>query len=402
MVERMADRCDAIVVGAGPAGLAAACLLAQGSVKAALIAESAASNPPDPRTVALMMPSLRLLTELRLWPGTIAQKAAPLRKLRLVDDTGSPFPAPELTFSSEEIGEEAFGWNIPLASLKSSLAEKAEALGVTMHPGHAAGVVLDNNSAEVKLTGGGTLAASVVVAADGRLSNIRRTAAIGASEWNYGQVALALSFGHSAPHRDISTEYHKEAGPFTTVPLPGRRSSLVWMVEPHRAKTLMALDDKALGAEIQIANHGELGLIEDVGPRGAFPMRGLRTSIFARNRVMLVGEAGHVVPPIGAQGLNLSFRDAATAAELISHAVRQGEDPGDPAVLSAYDNRRRADILPRQSIVDLMNRSLISHFLPLEAGRALGLAALSGFGPLRRYVMEHGTGLSGDLAMTMR
>jgi 2-octaprenyl-6-methoxyphenol hydroxylase len=397
----MSDRSDAIVVGAGPAGLAAACLLARSGVRTALAGE-VDRGASDPRTVALMVPSLRLLNELDLWPGALMPMAAPLRKLRLVDDTGSPFPTPELTFSAEEIGEEAFGWNIPLEHLLSLLEEKAPALGVAMHSSRAAEVILDQDSARVILANGDALTASVVLAADGRMSKIRRNAGIGATEWNYDQVALTLSFGHSAPHRDVSTEYHKEAGPFTTVPLPGRRSSLVWMMERQRADAMMALDDGAFAAEIQIESHGELGRVSDLGPRGAFPMRGLRASSFARNRVMLIGEAGHVVPPIGAQGLNLSFRDAATAAELISHAVERGDDPGDDALLMDYENRRRADVVPRQSVIDLMNRSLISHFLPLEAGRAVGLAALAGFGPLRRYVMEHGTGLSGDSALTMR
>jgi len=118
--------------------------------------------------------------------------------------------------------------------------------------------------------------------------------------------------------------------------------------------------------------------------------------------VMLIGEAGHVAPPIGAQGLNMSLRDAAVAAELVASAIEHGNDPGGPAVLRDYDARRRADILPRQWIIDLVNRSLISHLLPLEAGRALSLASLMSFGPLRRYVMARGVGASNDLPIVLR
>lgn len=341
-----------------------------------------------------MIPSLRLLAELGLWPGPLKAMAAPLRKLRLVDDTGSPLAAPEIVFAAEEIGEDAFGWNVPLARLLPCLLERARAFGVAVRESHAVRMHLKATAAAIALVDGGTVTAPVVLAADGRLSNLRRFAGISATEWSYDQTALALSFGHSAPHHDISTEYHKDGGPFTTVPLPSRRSSLVWMERPGRAAALMALDDAALAAEIQIAGHGELGRISDIGPRGSFPMRGLRATVLARNRVMLIGEAGHVVPPIGAQGLNMSLRDAAVAAELITEAIGRGVDPGEPAVLARYDERRRADIVPRQSIIDLMNRSLISHFLPLEAGRAAGLAALRNFGPLRRLVMERGAGLA--------
>jgi 2-octaprenyl-6-methoxyphenol hydroxylase len=392
---------EAVVVGAGPAGLAAACLLARGGMTTALVTGSRHSMP-DPRTVALMLPSIRLLDELGVWPAALRGLAAPLRKLRLVDDTGSPFPAPALIFSAEEIGKAEFGWNTPLAALLATLTEKAQALDVHICAGQAEKMILAPTSARVTLHDGEAIAGRVILAADGRESIIRRSAGISASEWTYDQTALALSFAHSAPHRDISSEYHKQAGPFTTVPLPGRRSSLVWMERPARAEALLALDDRALAAEIQVASHGELGRIGDLGPRGAFPIRGLKSTTLARNRVMLIGEAGHVVPPVGAQGLNMSLRDAAWAAELIISAVRGAADPGGADLLTAYDAQRRADILSRQSVIDLMNRSLISHLLPLEGLRALSLAALKSFAPLRRYVIERGAGLSGDVPVAMR
>ena len=168
--------------------------------------------------------------------------------------------------------------------------------------------------------------------------------------------------------------------------MPGNRSALVWMERPARAAELMALSDREIAAEIQIGTHGELGRITDVGPRRLFPMQGLVARDFARNRIILVGEAAHVVPPIGAQGLNMSLRDAAQAADLM-----EGEDdPGNSSVLADYDALRRRDVQPRQQAIDLMNRSLLSGFLTLETGRAAALSLLAQFGPLRRSVMQYG------------
>ena len=223
-------------------------------------------------------------------------------------------------------------------------------------------------------------------------------AGIRTNSWSYDQSALATSFAHSGPHDGISTEYHKAAGPFTTVPLPRNRASLVWLERPARAAELMALPDADLAREIQLACHGELGLVSDIGPRKLFPMQGLVARDFARNRTLLIGEAAHVVPPIGAQGLNMSLRDAAQAAELIA----EHDDPGHPDVLHEYDTLRRRDVQPRQQAIDLTNRSLLSGFFPLEAGRAAGIALLSRFAPLRRYVMQQGLAPVSGLPRIMR
>jgi 2-octaprenyl-6-methoxyphenol hydroxylase len=335
---------------------------------------------------------------LGLWPGHMKQATQPLRKLRLVDDTGSLFKAPTITFDPAELGEEAFGWNFPLGILIPALFARAHELGVAFTGSDAAAVQTAPDSVSVTTTDGQRLTARVALAADGRNSLLRDAAGIRTNRWSYDQTALATRFDHSGPHDGISTEHHKTAGPFTTVPMPGNRSALVWMERPARAAELLALSDREIAAEIQIGTHGELGLISNVGPRRLFPMQGLVARDFAKNRIILVGEAAHVVPPIGAQGLNMSLRDAAQAADLM-----EGEDdPGNRGILADYDARRRRDVQPRQQVIDLMNRSLLSGYLAMETGRAAGMALLSQFGPLRRAVMQYGLAPSSNLPRVMR
>lgn len=388
---------DVIVAGAGPAGLSAACLLALDGRRVALVAREK-GDVNDPRTVALMQPSIRMLMHLGLWPGVLKEQTQPLLKLRLIDDTGSMFKAPTITFDPVELGEDAFGWNFPLAILIPALRARALELGVTITGSDAASAVTSSSSVSVNKTSGERIEARVVLAADGRNSLLRDAAGIKTNRWSYDQSALATSFDHTGRHDGISTEYHKRAGPFTTVPMPGNRSSLVWMERPARAAELMALADRELAMEIQIGTHGELGRISNIGPRKLFPMQGLVARDFARNRIILIGEAAHVVPPIGAQGLNTSLRDAAQAADLM-----EGEDdPGQASILSDYDAMRRRDVQPRQQVIDLMNRSLLSGFVAMEAGRAAGMALLSQFGPLRRAVMSYGLAPSSSLPRIMR
>ncbi len=388
---------DVIIAGAGPAGLAAACLMAIDGRKVALVAREK-GDASDPRTVALMQPSIRMVRHLGLWPGVLKEQTQPLRKLRLVDDTGSLFKAPTITFDPVELGEEAFGWNFPLGLLIPALHARAGELGVEMIAADAVSAQGGSDGISLLTSSGERLAARVVLAADGRNSVLREAAGIKTNRWSYEQAAIATSFAHTGPHDGISTEYHKAAGPFTTVPMPGSRSALVWMERPARAAELMALPDKDFAAEVQIGTHGELGRISEMGPRRLFPMQGLVAREFARNRIILIGEAAHVVPPIGAQGLNMSLRDAAQAADLM-----EGEDdPGHAGIMADYDAMRRRDVQPRQQVIDLMNRSLLSGFLPLEGGRALGLNLLAQFGPLRRAVMQYGLAPTGGLPRVMR
>ncbi len=388
---------DLIVAGAGPAGLAAAALAARGGKRVALVCGPPAVSH-DPRTVALMQPSINLLNHLGLWPGRLMEHASPLKRLRLVDDTGSLVTAPEMVFEACEMDAEWFGWNVPLAVLVTALRTCAGEAGVTPIEDLVTGARRIGDAIQVELASGAILTAPVAIAADGRTSVLRQAAGIAVKEWSYDQMAIATSFAHSMPHRDTSTEYHRPGGPFTTVPLRGNRSSLVWMERPARAGELMALDDARLAAEIQIATHGELGLVSETGPRRLFDMKGMSARELAKNRVMLVGEAGHVAPPIGAQGLNMSLRDAAQAAEF----VLARSDPGSADTLAEYDRLRRLDVEPRGQAVDLMNRSLLSDVAAMAGARVAGLALLRRVGPLRRHVMRVGMGTAGALPQAMR
>jgi 2-octaprenyl-6-methoxyphenol hydroxylase len=384
-----------IVAGAGPAGLAAAALLAKEGIATAVVAPAPAE---DPRTVALMQPSIQLLRYLDIWPGSLEAQTAPLRKLRIIDDTGSLIMAPNLEFESQELNLEAFGWNIPLGLLLPALRKRAEALGVAFIEATATGARSSGDAIHITLSNTSEISASLCLAADGANSAMRKAAGIATDTWSYDQTAIATSFAHSMGHGNTSTEYHKSAGPFTTVPLPENRSSLVWMERPSRAEALLAMSDKELAAEIQIETHGELGLISNLGPRKSFPMKGLTARQFAKCRVILIGEAAHVVPPIGAQGLNMSLRDAALAADLILAS----KDAGGDSLMAEYNALRRAEVLPRQQLIDLMNKSLLLGLLPLEGARALSLSALHYVGPLKRFIMEHGLQSKRNLPYAMR
>ncbi len=213
---------------------------------------------------------------------------------------------------------------------------------------------------------------------------------------------MTFSLTHARPHRDISTEFHTPQGPFTLVPLPGLRSSLVCVVAPDEAGRIGALDAAALDDEIERRSHSILGKIKVEPGHGAFPLGVETARRFAARRIALIGEAGHVMPPIGAQGLNLGLRDAATISELVVAARRAGEDTGGTALTDEFDRLRRADVTSRALAVDLLNRSLLSDFLPVQGARGLGLWLLDRVGPLRRAMMREGVGPAARQPRLMR
>jgi len=294
-------------------------------------------------------------------------------------------------FSAAEIGLDAFGHNIENRHLVAALEARAQTLGsLTRIEDDAVAVEAGGGGASVSLKGGGAVAARLVVGADGRRSLCRAAAQIESRSRSYPQTALTFNLAHARPHRDTSTEFHTEAGPFTLVPLPGNRSSLVCVTSPQDAEHLQSLDDAALNAEIERRSHSLLGKVSVEQGRGVFPLAVETVRAFGHNRIALVGEAAHLVPPIGAQGLNLGLRDAATIGELVVMARRDGGDIGDDNVLARYDALRRADVQSRTLAVDLLNRTLLTDFIPAQSLRGLGLYLLDRVGPLRRAAMREG------------
>ncbi len=379
---------SAIVVGGGPAGLTAAIALSQGGIATVLVGKRPVQA--DNRTTALLGGSVTALSTLGVWDLCAAQ-AAPLKVMRIVDDTGRLWRAPEVKFEAHEIDLDAFGYNIENRHLVAALKRHARTLcSLRIIEDEVLRIEPDADAVAVTLQSDETLRAPLAIAADGRRSMGRDAAGIALDERQYKQAALTLCLRHSRPHRDTSTEFHTANGPFTLVPLPGLRSSLVWVLDPLQADEISALDDTELSAEIERASHSILGKIEVEPGRGLFPLGVATARRFADKRIALVGEAAHVIPPIGAQGLNLGLRDAATIGELAIAAHREGKDIGAQDVLIAYDKMRRADVGSRTLTIDLLNRTLLTDFLPVQGMRGLGLYLLDRIGPLRRAAMREG------------
>lgn len=398
----MNERSDILVAGAGAAGLTLGIALAEAGFEVSVVGRL--DRRRNGRTVALFEASLRLYRALDLW-DRLAPCAAPMAVVRILDDTGSLFRPPAAEFDAGEIDLPAFGQNIENADLVAELAAAARATnGLQLVEGLFAAYDFRPESVAATLEDGRRLEAALIVGADGRGSPLRAAAGISVRTWSYPQTVLTAILAHSVPHHETSTEFHTREGPFTLVPLPPRaghphRSSLVWLMKPAEAERRMALEGTAFAAEVREHAHAMLGEMALEGERGAFPVTGLRALRLSGPRLVLVGDAGHFFPPIGAQGLNLGLRDV---AELVECLEKAAADPGAPAVLDRYEEQRAADVASRTLGVDLMNRSLLFHGLPVDLVRAAGMAAVRAVGPLRRAVMREGILPRGRLPRLMR
>src|SRR3954471_7373797 len=293
---------DAAVIGGGPAGLTAAIAAAETGAKTALLARHAPYA--DNRTTALLGASTDLLERLQVWPRCRA-RAASLQGMRLVDHTGRLIRAPEVRFSSHEIGLEQFGFNIDNRTLMAALEARAtELTGLTRFDDEADTIEPGDADVSIRTRHGQSFAARLVIGADGRHSLAREAAGIAVRRRDLHQSALTFNIAHSRPHNNISTEFHTAQGPCVFVPLPGDRCSVVWVLAPKEAERLTALGDDELSEAAEKQSHSILGRVRVEPERHVFPLAIESPGQFCGNRIALVGESAHVLPPIGAQGLN--------------------------------------------------------------------------------------------------
>ena len=370
-------------MGAGPVGLAAALGLAAAGLKVAIVdgrppGPAPAERPAEFRTAALFNCNINLLRNLGVWPR-VAAASAPLRAIRIVDAGSTMLRAPEILFHSQDLGLHELGWNVPNDALMQGLGALArDAPRIEMIFGTpVVGVDVGADRVVLQIGADRAVRAALVVGADGRKSICRAAAGITVRTWSYDQAAVIARFEHSRPHDDVSTELHCPAGPCTTVPLPGRQSSLVWVERPAVAARLVDDAPRRVPCRARGTARRPAGDARRAVGRATFPLSGLTADHLARNRVALVGEAGHVMPPIGAQGLNAGLSDVAALVDVVGRVFERGDDIGGSEVLAAYAASRDADIRRRIGAIDVLNRSLTSSILPVSLLRGAGLHALA-------------------------
>ena len=397
---------DVLIGGAGFAGLALAIALRQGlgETFSVTVVDPALgrSHSGDPRASAIAAAARRLFETLGVW-DEVAGAAQPILDMVVTDSKLSDAVRPVfLSFAGEVEPGEPFAHMIENAPLVDALLGKAKACGVELRADAVADFETTTARISVRLAGGETSAARLLVAADGARSAIRERAGIRSVGWDYGQSGIVTTVGHEREHQGRAEEHFLPAGPFATLPLTGRRSSIVWTEETREAERIVALPDEEFHAELERRFGLKLGDIAVVGPRRAYPIGLWVARAFVAERLALIGDAAHVIHPIAGQGLNLGLRDVAALAEAIVDAARLGIDPGGADVLDRYQRWRRFDTLSMGIATDGLNRLFSNNSDALRFVRDVGLGLVDRVPALKSLFIREAAGLTGEVPKLLR
>lgn len=402
---------DILLVGAGMVGSALALALAQEQgrpLKIGLLDAGEPNREPpvgeaesyDVRVSAITQGSRRLLEALGAWPTIARQRSSPFRHI-YVWDAGS---AGRIHFDSTEIGQDHLGYIIEnrviLAALWSSLEKFGNIEWLTSLTLET--LDLSDGRITVRTSDGQTLTSQVIVGADGAHSQVRELAGIATSGWPYAQQGIVATVETELYHHETAWQRFLQTGPLAFLPLQGNYCSVVWTTGTEQAEALLAAPEADFEAELEFAFEAKLGGVRLVGPRASFPLKLQHAQQYVCPGVALVGDAAHVIHPLAGQGVNLGFLDAAALSQVLLEAHRKSRRLGSYRTLRGYERWRRGENLLMIAATDGLQKLFGLSFWPLRWSRGLGLRFTDASGPVKRAIIRHAMGVSGDLPAAMR
>lgn len=400
---------DILVVGGGMTGTALALGLSQqgwhvglveaGERAALLQAPVAVKSVADfePRVSAISMASQQLLDSLGAWQGVVAGRHCPYQGMTVWDGDGTG----RIHFDAAELQARALGTIVENRSLVRELFEEVEISDVELIYGvQVTGCSQAGDQRSIELADGRKLSARLVIAADGANSRLRQWVGLPTREWDYDQQAIVCTVRTAQSHRYTAWQRFSQTGPLAFLPLATENGdehfcSIVWSQDTEEARRLMALDDATFMAELERAIERELGALESVSRRFAFPLRQRHAKDYIATGFALVGDAAHTIHPLAGQGANLGYGDVRVLLEELGKAKSSGLSPANDLVLARYQRRRKGENLTMMLAMEGFKQLFGRDELPLRLLRNTGMRWLDGLAPVKNRIAAEAMGLRG-------
>lgn len=395
---------DIAIVGGGPVGLTMALALVRSleGMRVALLDRRDFTVPRDQRASAIAAGVRRVFESLDVWESLAAQ-ASPIHRMRITDSGKEDISRPLfLSFEGDLAPGEPFAHMLPNRAAIAALLEAIAGKVTLFAPVEVAGLSTDGGLSRLNLEDGRVIATPLVVASDGAQSALRRMAGISVIAHDYRQSGIVTTISHELDHEGTAYEHFRPAGPFASLPLAGRRSSLVWTERPEAAERYRQLPLEEVAGEIEAVMGTSLGAVTVEEKLQIFPLRLQIARDFVAPRLALIGDAAHVVHPIAGQGLNLGLKDVAALAEVVVEAMRLGADHGSAEVLERYQRWRRFDTALMAMVTDVMNRLFSNDIAPVRAMRDLGLGVVDRLPMLKDAMIARAAGVEGGAPRLLR
>ncbi len=396
---------DVICVGAGLVGRLLTVGLAQQGLSVLCVDQfkfdAVQKAKQDGRTTSISWGSKLIFEQLGLWQR-ITEHAQPIQNIK-VFELGSPHV---LTYDAQDLGNHPMGYIVENEFIFRALFCEEALANIPktacldyIAPAQVIDILKTESSVKVHLDNGITATAPLLIAADGRHSKIRKLTRAGITSKDYKQNALVVHIAHEKPHNDTAFEIFKPEGPLAVLPLLNvisehalfeNRSGLVWC-ESDSFDFSALTDDEITQQFLKLFPY--LGNIQIVSKRWVYPLSYMKVSSMVEGRIVLCGDAGHVMHPIAGQGVNLGWRDAAWLIEQLGQTKRLGGDIGAPHLLATYERHRKTDRLGLLYATDSINQFYKMQALPLRFARNTAFAVLNHIKPLKRFFMRRAMGL---------
>jgi 2-octaprenyl-6-methoxyphenol hydroxylase len=401
---------DVVIAGGSAAGLALALALArtfEGALSVVVADPIAFASAPaargDARAFAITAGSRRMLATLGVW-AELAAGAQPVEAIEITDSALRDGVRPVLLTYDNHLADGEVGTHIVEATAlqRALLTLCKSAPGVRLDASEIEVADRDGARAAVRLADGRSVAASLVVAADGARSRLREAAGIKTVGAVYDQIGIVATVRHELPHHGCAVQHFLPGGPFAMLPLTDTRTCVTWTEAADEARRILALDDTDFLAELEQRFGGKRGTLSLDGPRQSWPLGVQLARGFVAPQLALVGDAAHTVHPIAGLGLNLAFRDVAALAEVIADAARLGQDIGSMITLERYERWRRADSALSAATFDGLNRLFSNDSRLLRTARDAGLGVVDRIAGVKQWLVAEAAGLTGEVPRLLK